>query len=97
TVLPEVYDNEIHSIRGRSNIRRMDVTVHPKCRFFGSEPRPRVGGGHYPDVAAFVALADRFDGEQLGMLARERVQDFAQFGVAVEAVESNCSHEKSQR
>ena len=97
SVLRDERVKEIEIRRGRSDLRRMDVAVDPKCRFFCSGPRPRVGGGHHPDVAAFVALSNRFDGEQVGILASERVQDLAQFGVAVETVESNCGHEKSRR
>ena len=45
-----------------------------------------------PDVASFVALADRLDRDEIGMLARERSQELGQFGVAIEAVEGDGGH-----
>jgi hypothetical protein len=40
-----------------------------------------------PQLAAFVTPADRFDRDQLGMLAREPVQQVGELGVTVEAIE----------
>ena len=55
-------------------------------------PVARVGDGQHPDVAAFVALADRFDRDEARMLARERVQQLGELGVAIEAVEGDLRH-----
>src|SRR5215211_4073123 len=72
----------------------MDVAVNPECWLFACGTGPRIGGGQYPDVAAFVTLSNRFDGQELGVLACERVQKLGQFGVAVETVESDGRHGK---
>ncbi len=69
------------------HLGRVDVAVHPECRLLGGRSRLAVGDRHHPDVAALVAFPDRLERHEVRIFADERVQQFGEFGVAVEAVE----------
>jgi hypothetical protein len=67
----------------------VDVAIDPERRLVRGGARLPVGDRRYPDVAAFMTLADRFDRDELRVFARKRVQEFGEFGVAVEAIEGD--------
>ena len=46
----------------------MDIPVDPERGLFARRAGLCVRDGHHPDIAAFVALADRFDRNEIGML-----------------------------
>ena len=75
------------------DLRRMDIAVDPERRLFARRAARSVGHCGDPDVAAFVAPADRFDAHQLRQLGCKRLEQLGQFGVAIEAVELNVRHE----
>ncbi len=83
---------EIQARRGGRDLGRVDVAVDPERRLFRGRAGRGVGDGQHPDVAALVALADRFDGDELRDFGGERLEDRRELGVAVEAVEGDGGH-----
>ena len=80
-------------VRGRRrDLGRMDVAVDPERGLFGGGTGRGVGDRQHPDVAAFVALADRFDRDELRIFGGEGLQERGEFGVAIEAVEGDGGH-----
>jgi hypothetical protein len=71
----------------------MDVAVDPECGLVARGAGLREGHPHQDEVAAVLALAERIEDHEVGMLARERMHDFLQVVVTVEAVEGDVCHE----
>ena len=91
-VLRDERVQEIERRGRRGDFRRMDVAVNPERRLVARGPGCRIRDRHRPDVTPFVAFADGFDRHETGMLPCERVQQFGELGVAVEAIEGNSQH-----
>src|SRR6266550_8363998 len=75
----------------------MDVAVDPERRLVNGGARRSVRRADHPDIAPFVALADRLERYQLWMLGGERMNDCGQFRVAHKAVESDRGHGRPDR
>ena len=91
-VLRDERMQEVERRGRRGHFGRMDVAVDPEGGLFAGRAGCAVRDGQYPDVAAFVALADRLDRDEARMLARERVQQVGELGVAMETVEGDLRH-----
>jgi hypothetical protein len=70
----------------------MDVTVHPEAGLLRIGPGPEVGRRDQPDVASFVAFADRFQPDEIGIFLGVGLEQARQFVVAIEFVEAGLGH-----
>src|ERR1700687_4505845 len=70
----------------------MDVAVNPECRLVDGGARRSIRGADQPDIATFVALADRFERYQFRILVGERTNDLGQLSVADKTVELHGGH-----
>src|SRR5438105_11967059 len=75
----------------------MDVAIDPERRLVDGGARRSVRGADHPDIATFVALADRFERHKLRMFSGERMNDCGQLRVADKAVESDGGHGRPDR
>ena len=83
---------EVEVGRRRRDLGRVDVAVDPERGLLRRRTGRRAGDGQHPDVAAFVALADRLDRDEIRMFGGEGLEDRGEVGVAVEAVEGDGGH-----
>jgi hypothetical protein len=68
------------------------VAVHPERGFVDGGAGFLVGDRRQPDVPALVTLADRFERDELRIFGRVGLQDFREFGVAIESVKTGGRH-----
>ena len=78
--------DQVQRCRSSGKLTGVNIRVHPVGRFVGGRTGLPVGRGEHPDVLAFVALADAFDGKQLGEFLDELMEDAGEFRIAVETV-----------
>jgi hypothetical protein len=83
---------EIEGRRRPGDFGRVDVAVDPEGRLFSGRAGRGVGHDRHQDVAALVARADRFKGDELGVLGAAGLENRGQLGVAVEAIEGDGGH-----
>ena len=91
-VLRDQRVQEVEVRRGRRHFGRVDVAVDPERGLLGRRAGRGIRHGDDPDVASLVALAGGLDRHEVRVLARERVQQVGELGVAVEAVEGDGGH-----
>ncbi len=74
-VLRDQHLQEVQVRGGGRDLGRVNVAVDPERGLFRRGSGRGVGDGQHPDVAALVALADRFDRDELRVLGGVGVED----------------------